>query len=278
MTVLFLVMSLSISSRAQSLEQTYQLGENAFQQNDYQQAIAYYSRVLFFDREQAYTQLIFEDLASSHFELGAYKSSAFFFDLAYNTEEVSEIASRNDLLLKRALCYIYLEEYNSALLDLYLVEQPKPSIKRQAALLEGMCLYRLDKFEEAEKAFHHALVSSGDSVIVSQNFEELERINRKSPKKAKIFSMILPGSGLMYVGDWKNGLSSLVLVGGLATLMVVSTANTGFMNAFLNVFPWYQRYYMGGFQLTENVAEDKLSTRRVQHLQKTIHTITDSYK
>ena len=278
MIVLFLAMSLAISCHAQSLEQTYQLGIDAFQQKDYQQAIAYYSRVLFFDREQTYTQLIYEDLASSHFELGEYKPSAFFFDLAYNTEQESEIASKNELLLKRALCYIYLEEYNSALLDLYLVEQPKSSVKQQAALLEGMCLYRLEKFEQAEKAFRNALVNSSDSVIVTQNFDELERINRKSPKKAKIFSMILPGSGLMYVGDWKNGLSSLVLVGGLATLMVVSTANSGFMNAFLNVFPWYQRYYMGGFQLTENVAEDKLTTRRIRQLQKTVNDITNSYK
>lgn len=270
-------MSLAITCRSQSLEQTYELGKVAFRQGDFQQAIAYYSRVLFFDHKQTYTQLIFEDLGSSHFELSEYNSSAFFYDLAYNTKEEDAIASKNQLLLKRALCYIYLEEYNSALLDLYLVDEPEPTIMRQAALLEGMCLYRLEKFEAAKQAFLNTLVSSGDSVIVTQNFEELGRINRKSPKKAKIFSMILPGSGLMYVGDWKNGVSSLVLVGGLATLMVVSTANTGFMNAFLNVFPWYQRYYMGGFQLTENVAEDKLNARRIRHLQKTIEEITASY-
>jgi tetratricopeptide (TPR) repeat protein len=274
--VLFLVLNIWSSADCQSLEETYQLGKTAYVSGDYEQAIAYYNRVLFFDQQQAYTRLIFEDLAESHFELNEYQSSAFFYDLAYNME-YEEPMVKNELLLKRALCYIYLEEYNAALMDLYLIEDSLPIMERQAAILEGMCLYRLEKFDESETAFFNALSESGDSVIVLQNFKELEKINRKSPKKAKIFSMIIPGSGLIYVGDLKNGVSSIVLVGGLASLMVVSSINTSFVNAFLNVFPWYQRYYMGGFQLTERVAKEKLDARRLRQLQKTVNDITTSY-
>lgn len=274
-TVLFLVVSLWSSGQAQSLEVTYQLAKNAYDMGDHEQAIAYYNRVLFFDRQQAYTFLIYEDLAKSHFELTAYQESAFFYDLSYNTETKS--IRKNELLLKRALCYIYLEEYNSALLDLYLIENPPPEQGRQAALLEGMSLYQLDKFEESRVALAGALMADADTVILERNFEQLARINHKSPKKAKIFSMIIPGTGLLYVGDTKNGLSSLLLVGGLATAMVVSSINAGFFNAFLNVFPWYQRYYMGGYQLTERIATQKLDTRRLQHLQKMVKEITSTY-
>lgn len=265
-------MSLVLKAQGQNLEQTYQLGKNAYRQGDFQQAIAYYKRVLFFDKEQSYTRLIYEDLARSHFELNEYRPSAFFYDLAYNTAYENK-ANRNALLLKRALCYIYLQEYNSALLDLYLVEDPQPITARQTALLEGMCLYRLEKFEEAHSAFVAALGDNKDTSVVVQNFRKLEKINRKRPKKAKVFSMIIPGTGLIYVGDWKNGVSSLVLVGGLTTLMVVSTINSGFLNAFLNVFPWYQRYYMGGYKLTEKVAREKLDTRRLELLQDLVNDI-----
>lgn len=259
-------------ARSQNLEQTYALARDAYQKGDYEQAVSYYSRVLFFDREQAYTRLIFEDLAESHFQMEDYRDATFFFDIAYNLEADSQ-SSRNELLLKRALCYVYLEEYQIALRDIYLLENPDSLTARQASLLEGMCQFRLANFDEARDALSQALEDEGDTVLIVENYRQLEKINRKSPKKAKVFSMIIPGSGLMYVGDWKNGSSSLILVGGLTSLMVISTINTGFVNAFLNIAPWYQRYYMGGFKLTENVAQEKLDTRRLRLLQKMVNDI-----
>jgi tetratricopeptide (TPR) repeat protein len=269
--ILFFGMNVT-GAASQNLEQTYQLAQEAYQRDDHQQAISYYQRVLFFDHEQAYTQLIFEKLAESHFQLKSYEESAFFFDIAYNLEN-GNTSKQNTLLIRRALCYIYLQEYQNALKDLYLLEAPKEATAMQAALLEGMCQFRLNNFDAAQEALNHALKDEGDTVILVNNYRRLDKINRKSPKKAKVFSMIIPGSGLIYVGDWKNGSSSLLLVGGLTTLMVVSTINTGFVNAFLNIFPWYQRYYMGGYKLTEKVAREKLDTRRLKLLQQMIDEI-----
>jgi len=270
---LFLANSLAYCTYAQSLSQTYQLGKEAYEQGSYEQAVSYYNRVLYFDKQQEYTQRVFADLAVSHFALEEYERSAYFYDIAYNLESES-VATQNELLLKRAMCYIYLESYNQALLDLYLVSNDDPLVYRQAALLEGVCLYRLEKFDEARAAFDRAVPPSSEATIITSKFAQLKKINRKSPTKAKILSILIPGTGLMYVGDWKNGISSFVLVGGLATLMVLSTVNTGLLNAFLNVFPWYQRYFMGGYTLSERVAEEKLDTKRLKLLQKIVNELS----
>ena len=63
--------------------------------------------------------------------------------------------------------------------------------------------------------------------------------------------MIIPGSGQIYAGDWRNGLNSLLLTGGLMTLGIYTISAAGFIDGIVMVGPWYQRYYTGGFKRAE---------------------------
>ena len=79
-------------------------------------------------------------------------------------------------------------------------------------------------------------------------FKENAKISKFSPKKASYLSMGLPGLGQFYSGDLKNGFSSLGLNAVLLSAFLITVSSSGVLNAVLIIYPWYQRYFIGGFQ------------------------------
>ena len=90
--------------------------------------------------------------------------------------------------------------------------------------------------------------------------------------------MILPGSGQIYSGDFKNGINSILLTGGLAALGVLMYNQYSLLDAFLAVFPWFFRYYQGGYEKAKNIAHDKRAIRRDKTYKKVLEIVNESKK
>ena len=93
-------------------------------------------------------------------------------------------------------------------------------------------------------------------------FVVLESIKGPKPKKARILSTFLPGLGQLYAGDIKNGINSFVLTGVLFVLGINTAINLTLLDALMTVAPWFQRYYMGGYNRAENIAAEKFKEKQ----------------
>lgn len=118
-------------------------------------------------------------------------------------------------------------------------------------LLLSFSAYKNDQWELGHTYARRylAILSSGSEDDYLEKFNELTTRNHpelKSPKKAALLSLFLPGTGQMYAGDAGGGLTSLGLhIAGLggATLAAFS----GFyVTAWLGAALVVQRVYAGG--------------------------------
>ena len=77
-------------------------------------------------------------------------------------------------------------------------------------------------------------------------------------------SMLIPGSGQIYMGNIGNGLNSIILVGGIATATVYIWQVYGIIDALLSTGSWYYRYYTGGYKGARNLAIEKIENKKAQ--------------
>jgi hypothetical protein len=119
-------------------------------------------------------------------------------------------------------------------------------------------------FPESHQSF---LLAFDEKETIKKNkidslFIVLESIKGPKPKKARILSTILPGLGQLYAGDIKNGINSFILTGGLIVLGINTAINLTLLDALMTVAPWFQRYYMGGYNRAENIAAEKFKEKQ----------------
>ena len=93
---------------------------------------------------------------------------------------------------------------------------------------------------------------------VESSFSHLERkIRRTNPKVASALSMVLPGSGQVYSGNFSSGINSLLLTTTALSIFTIISFRYSPIEAILSVFPYYQRYYIGGVINAINFVEEK---------------------
>jgi tetratricopeptide (TPR) repeat protein len=231
-------------------------------------------RVLFFDRKtygvECYTALAYLTLRQAD-----YAQSAFYFDLLY--QNTSNDSLKYDALLGKAGALLLQSKYTQAraeLLNLPADRLPAEYATRRHLYL-GACLYGERKFDQAEN--HLAQLLPADATQDRQQLHKLmqkaKRYARKKPRTARIMSMIVPGSGQFYAGDFKNGLNSLVLNGLLVTWFVHTSMTVSFLDAGMSVGSWVFRYYGGGLRRSGEIVEVKKQERLQKNFQEVLRVL-----
>ena len=126
--------------------------------------------------------------------------------------------------------------------------------------LQAIAYYKTGKMDKSFEFFDKLCYGSGLCKSQLNKFkQEAIKLYKKSPKKARIFEYDFPGFRIFIIWEnGKKGLNSTLLVGGLGTLLIYNSINTGFVNAVFNIMPWYQRYFMGGYTKAELLAQQKI--------------------
>lgn len=247
----------SLSTAGQGIEESFLFANSLFEKEQYQNAVETYKRVLFFDSDDRYGPRSYKNMADCLYELGEFGEAAYYYDLAYFTHSGQE---QSAITLQKISCHLILREYSQAQVELFNLPQKLPEDQTEQKLFyEAMLAFATENFEMAEQLFKDIAT---DTLTVHELFRENDKINKLSPKKAKILSIILPGLGQFYAGDVKNGLNSLLLTGGLLYLGAASAVKTSILDASISVLPWFQRYYSGGYNKAEAIAEAKIKERR----------------
>lgn len=247
---------------AQSIEQTLSFANEQVLLNNYNTAINAYQRVLFFDKQNLYPE-IYHQLGNCYFETGNYEQAAESYNLAYYSIKNDSI--KHEVLFKRTSSLLLANNYQFALIELFSLDDSLSIyFEQKKNFYFGITYFGLNQFDLAEK---HLLLSIDDDYLQQKSelrelFKKNKKIDRVNPKTAKILSMIIPGLGQFYSGDIKNGFNSFLLTGAFVALYINTSLNFSIIEAYLSVFPWYQRYYTGGFKRAEINARTRIEEKR----------------
>lgn len=253
----------AFNMRAQSLKETLAFADTLYAGNNYEAALRQYKRVLFFNATDNENGYVHQRLADCYFAVQNLEKSLFEYSIAYNLESSDSI--KNEFTFKRVLIHTLMENYNDASMELLSMEDSLSDYfsKRRSFYTGVIDLLQHDSTTKAKISFINSL-NATDSLSIKkvENLFSHYHPNRPHPTVARILSIIIPGMGQLYIGDYKNAINSFILSGGLATLFMIVAVNYTFVDAFFGVMPHFQRYYFGGVKHAKSGALEKREYNR----------------
>jgi len=259
------------SVKAQTAEQLVAFAKEQMLEGNYEQAGNALSRVFWFDNGVRYPEVL-PLLADNAYLSADFGSARYYYELSYNQENNDSL--KTEYFLKKVLCSIQLGNYPEAMGDLYSTSVTADSLQQwNLDLITGMALYKLEKFDESKGYFLRCAAKDQQERII-QEFSRIRKIERRySPRLAGIMSIVIPGSGQVYCGDYKNGINSFLLLAGLISSGVLLAGPYTVIDASIIVLPWFQRYYIGGYQKAALIAADRQNEKKSSVLINILHTL-----
>ncbi len=172
-----------------------------------------------------------------------------------------------EALYRWAAAHILQQEWHQAL---WVLENYADTSERTYWILKGTAYWGMEADESAFDAFRRA-ADSAQWVALQPLMQRPRRWRRPNPMTAYVLSLIIPGLGQAYAGEWGEALNSFLLVGGLAAVGgYVAVAYSVFDAA--GIGSWAYRYYMGGAQKAEKLARRRRTLKRKQWYEK-VHRV-----
>lgn len=252
------------ASKAQSISNIINFADKQFVAGNYENASLEYNRAYFLGYEKR-DELLYK-IASCYFHQSNYNMAGNFFDKAYHFASTDSIA--NEAILAKALCMLMNEKYVVALAELYNLNDTQINNQLyQSHLINAIANYQLKNDSASHFAFTQVLKTSNapDSAfsILDNEFEKIYRYQKRyNPLRAYILSAIIPGSGQVISGNFRDGTNSFILVAALAGISIRIMSLYSFWDAAVAILPWAQRYYIGGMEGAEESAIKKIEAER----------------
>lgn len=259
-------MLFSVASNAQTVQELVKFADEQYELGNASIASKEYNRAFFFGYpEQGVLSL---KIANCYLQMNQYDLASVFFDKAYRLSKTDSL--KNEAVLGNAFCMLIQEKYVLSLSELYNWEEG--TTERQEIhyhFLKGIAHFQLQDDSTAQVEFIAALSLQGDSVqmadVLGNEFENIyDYRKRYKPQLAYVMSGIIPGSGQFYSGSIKDGINSMLLIGGLFIVAMQVVKYYSFLDASIALFPWVQRYYLGGMDKSKDLAFKKLEEKRYE--------------
>ena len=272
--ILFILVFSLVSSAcySQTKQDVLAFANKSFARNQYEVALKEYQRVLFFSENKSNPSL-FQSIADCHFQVGNLERALEYYDRAYFLYEDDSL--KQSMLFDKIACHVFQKNYDLAFIDMYsLPDTLSDFFEGRRHFYLAIVHFGKEEFQQAKQ--HFINIHPGNSSFTNQLnewFDPKGKINRPNPKTAFILSLIIPGTGQFYAGDFKNGLNSFLLNEGLLFLGIYTAYRYTVLDAIFSVGPWFQRYYQGGLESAEKIAEQKRAMHRQEIFNKTLNLI-----
>lgn len=233
---------------------------NALQEKQsYAEAIVEYNRAVFLGADQQ--DKLFKNIADCYFKLGKFTLAEQFYDKAYFSSENDSLS--NEIILSKAYAQLLHADFLFAKSELYSIDTVYNIDQHKRLLfLTAFSEFGSENFDSSQKLFHRlALMKDSTTAadVIKQFDIYMKYAHSRRPKKVEIMSYVMPGSGQCYVKEWKEGINSFALVGGLLYGLYRFSTIYAPIDGLLLFGPWIQRYYQGGAEKA-----NKLARRRIQ--------------
>lgn len=256
-----------IPGQAQNIDLTYRYANKQMYTGNYDNAIAAYRRVLFFDSTNHYDNRAYFQVAECYKETGELNKAHYFFDLAYNTARNDSL--KNEVTLNKTYLYILQRQAGFAMMELASMgDSLNTHFRKEKQFYNGIIQFREENFEQSKQHFQEALMTKGKSSThkLDTLYEELKDVNKLNPKLARYLSLFLPGLGQLYAGYPKEAINSFLLSAGSWGLYFYTLQQYTLLDAILSIYPWFHRYYLGGHYRAGDLLKKKKKKQRNQAL------------
>jgi tetratricopeptide (TPR) repeat protein len=242
--------------QAQTADQTYAFALYESRQGNYDIAIKSLKRLQFFDDPNNFPG-VFKMIADCYFQQSKYEDAFYYYDLA-------SIQAENDSMLpeivaRKVSCKLYDHQYQEALIELLSFNMDiNPVQQWQFDMLFGITYFYLDEYDQSKLYFLKCTDSLQLQQVdnVNEDFRHIKHIEKRfNPKTVRVMSILIPGAGQFWVGDYRNGVNSLLLVTGLLAAGATLSGSIALFDSLVIIGPWFQRYYTGGYQRAYKIAE-----------------------
>ncbi len=254
--ILFSVFTIVL--QAQTPAETLDYAREQSNVGNYANAVKTLNRLMFFDNGVHFPE-VFRLLADNYYSLQDYSNAVYYYDLAITQSEDDSLKA--ELTLSKASCRIFEAGFREAQIDLLSFEGTLNNCQQwQFDVLSAMSAYYLGQYDEARKLLLLCAKEQNAEMLpqIETGFARLSYLEKRyNPRVARVLSIVIPGSGQVYAGDYRNGANSFLLVLGFITAGIGISSSVTFFDAALIVFPWFQRYYMGGYQKAYIIALEK---------------------
>ncbi len=264
--LLILFILISEFGFSQDIKQSFDFANELYEKQDYVGAAVTYRRVIYFDKAEEYRKHCYKNIADCLYETQQYEEAADYYELAFFQQKTD--SSKAEILFRKLSCYLIQNSFEYAEVELLnLPEKLTEEQKRRKIFYSALLNFSTEKYDDSKKEFLQLIDTTN---IESRNriealFIKNTKISKLSPRKARILSMIIPGLGQFYAGDFKNGANSILLTAGIGVWGVVAAVrSTSPIDALFTMVPWFQRYYSGGYKKAEIIAENQKKKRRAK--------------
>lgn len=171
-------------------------------------------------------------------------------------------SSLTNLQFSKVLCLILEENFGYALIEANKIEVDSNSYQQKRKYLyQGICHFGTRQYDESFDCLRNSLPANDTVKLINleRTFENHRILFRPDKTLATILSIVLPGTGQIYSGDFKSGMNSILLLGGL--YFIGSTLS---VTGFIIIIPFLYRYYVGGILNARQAAEAKQKEK--QHI------------
>jgi tetratricopeptide (TPR) repeat protein len=248
--------------RSQTVEQTVQFADSLFQNGNYESALKNYNRAFFFSQFQNQGNLYLKignclSAEKKYIEaVDAYDKSFAFFD---------NDSVKTEICLKKAYCFIFSENYLQATAELIFLQTPQnQELQQKINLASATAYFGENDYEKAQTAFKNSVPDSRPDLknAVDSVFRHINRLNRPNPNLAMVLSSIFPGSGQIFVGDFRNGANAFLLSTLFATIGFRVALIYSPTDAVITIAPWFLRYYKGNIREAKKSANERKSIKK----------------
>jgi tetratricopeptide (TPR) repeat protein len=253
-------------SFGQTVEDVVRFADEQFGKGNFQVAAQEYNRAFFFGYNKV--DEVSMQIGHCYSELSNYNLAATFYDRAFKYSNSDSL--KNEAVLGKTFCLIMQNKNLLALNELlYLSNQLNMQQQTGVHYLKGIAYYGLGEDTLAFEEFYSVLDNAGANdtlkTLLSSEFLKVYRYHKRfNPNRAYIISGLLPGSGQFSVGAFKEGINSMLLIAVLYFISIEIIRDYSFIDAAIAMFPWIQRYYMGGMDKAKGLAISKIEAKRYE--------------
>jgi len=237
------------------LGQAQSLGDYYYQKEHYFEAITEYKRQLCLGQSADTDSLLYKIARSYYAGEQRYEAASYLLQQLSNTSTTD--MDRNALVL---LARIYWENYEYGamrnVLD-YLARE-YPSVDRDTVRYIKAWTHIYSAEWDTALAILQEIEWEQSGPLIA-DIRAVEDVPRKSRKLAVVMSNLIPGSGQLYAGDYRNAAYSFLLVGSIAGSMIWNVTQGAYFVALVKYLFLYSRYARGGLkQLAKRVDKDNI--------------------
>ena len=257
-TLCFLIASLAFLQPlgAQTWEQTKAYADSLMACGQAEKAELCYERVLFFCPLAQKAQLCFS-LGESCLAQNRWMDAKQHFSQAMAMPSADSL--KMESYLQRALCSIMAKDFFAAFIELGKTSfAPGSILEKKRILYQATCQYGMGQYEMAQRLYASLLADRPEALQALQQIFRERKFEDPSPELALLFSLLLPGLGQVYAGDWKQAGNSFAINAVLWSGFVAVIIHVSVLDAFVAVFPWAWRYFHGGCLNAKRIAEDRM--------------------